>query len=82
MSCIDGSLNGCDQPEADEEEGELESSETGRLSPRDEQRIERLFVEAKDDRSKAYELKSELDRLQAFADYEERFLDLFKKPEA
>jgi uncharacterized protein len=69
------------QPEADEEEGELESEETGRLSPREEQRIERLFVEAKDDRSKAYELKSELDRLNVFADYEERFLDLFKKPE-
>jgi proteasome assembly chaperone (PAC2) family protein len=69
------------QPEVDEEGGELESEESDRLSPREEQRIERLFLEAKDDRSKAYELKSELDRLQVFADYEERFLDLFKKPE-
>ncbi|MEQ1830168.1 MAG: PAC2 family protein, partial [Pirellula sp.] len=68
-------------PEADEEGGELESEETSRLSSREEQRIERLFVEARHDRSKAYELKSELDRLQVFADYEERFLDLFKKTE-
>ncbi len=70
------------QPESDDEEGELESDDIGRLGPRDEQRIERLFGEAKQDRSKAYELKSELDRLHVFADYEERFLDLFKKPES
>ncbi len=31
---------------------------------------------------KAYELKSELDRLNVFQEYENRFLDLFKKPEA
>ena len=31
------------------------------------------------DRSKAYELKRELDRLEVFADYEDRFLDLFSK---
>jgi uncharacterized protein len=70
------------QPEMDEEGGELESEDKDQLSPRDEQRIEKLFDEARQDRSKAYELKSELDRLQVFADYEERFLDLFKKPES
>jgi hypothetical protein len=34
------------------------------------------------DRSKAYELKNELDRLDVFRDYEDRFLDLFKKAES
>ncbi len=49
------------------------------LSPEDEQRIEVLFEAAKKDRSRAYELKRELDRLDVFADYEDRFLDLFKQ---
>jgi len=31
------------------------------------------------DRSKALELRQELDRLSVFKDYEDRFLDLFKK---
>ncbi len=51
------------------------------LGPEDQQRIEQLFQQAQQDRSKAYELKRELDRLGAFAEYEDRFLDLFKKPE-
>jgi len=50
------------------------------LDPADDQRIERLFREAEDDRSKAYELKRELDRLEVFPEYEDRFLDLFKGP--
>ena len=33
------------------------------------------------DRSKAFELKQELDRLGLFKEYEDRFLDLFKKTE-
>ena len=49
------------------------------LAPEDEKLIERLFAEAKQDRSKAYELKRELDRLDVFGEYEDRFLDLFKK---
>lgn len=49
------------------------------LAPEDERRIEELFVAARQDRSRAYELKSELDRLKVFAEYEDRFLDLFKK---
>ena len=49
------------------------------LDPEDEQRIESLFEAARQDRSRAYELKRELDRLEVFSDYEDRFLDLFKK---
>ena len=51
------------------------------LKPEDEQRIEDLFEQSADDRSKAYLLKQELDRLGVFADYEDRFLDLFKQEE-
>jgi proteasome assembly chaperone (PAC2) family protein len=51
------------------------------LAPEQGQRIEELFSQAKHDRSKAYELKRELDRLDRFAEYEDRFLDLFKTPE-
>jgi hypothetical protein len=47
----------------------------------DQQRIERLFEQAGKDRSKAFELKQELDRLGVFKDYEDRFLDLFKEPD-
>ena len=43
-------------------------------------RIEELFARAADDRSKAFELKRELDRLGVFKQYEDRFLDLFKHP--
>lgn len=46
----------------------------------DRQRIERLFEEAAADLSRAYELKAELDRLKLFAEFEDRFLDLFKNP--
>jgi len=52
-----------------------------RLRHEDAQRIERLFAEATSDRSKALTLKAELDRLGAFRDYEDRFLDLFKRAE-
>ena len=70
-----------------EEEPEFETAyasdqpEEPRLLPADEQRLERLFDQAREDRSKAYELKNELDRLGVFKDYEDRFLDLFKKQE-
>lgn len=49
------------------------------LDPEDAARIEALFEAASRDRSKAYELKSELDRLEVFSQYEDRFLDLFKQ---
>lgn len=64
------------RPAAEEEEPEEE-----RLSTEDRERIERLFELAREDRARAYELKGELDRLGVFAQYEDRFLDLFKTPE-
>jgi len=66
----------------EEEPGEFEPAEPPGASPEDERRIEELFEQAQDDRTKAYELKQELDRLGLFKQYEDRFLDLFKKPEA
>lgn len=78
-----------DEDEADEEvedDGEpaeaepaAEEKKPGR-DPKAVERVESLFAEATADRSKAFELKRELDRLGWFAEYEDRFLDLFKKP--
>lgn len=64
-----------------EEEGSLPESaaEEERLGAAEKQRIEGLFAQATRDRTKAFELKQELDRLGVFKDYEDRFLDLFKK---
>jgi len=42
-------------------------------------KIEKLFQDAKVDISKANELKTELDKWNAYKEYEDRFLDLFKK---
>lgn len=50
------------------------------LSEADRDQIETLFFAAEQDRSKAFELKQELDRLEVFHEYEDRFLDLFKDP--
>lgn len=63
----------------EEEESRPEPTEEKRLAPADQQRIDRLFEQAAQDRSKAFELKRELDRLGIFQEYEDRFLDLFKK---
>jgi proteasome assembly chaperone (PAC2) family protein len=62
-----------------EEEFASEPAEEKQLARADRQRIESLFQQATQDRSKAFELKQELDRLGIFKDYEDRFLDLFKK---
>ena len=63
-----------------EEEGQaLEPAEEQQLRPADHERLEALFDQAEKDRSKAFELKQELDRLGIFKEYEDRFLDLFKK---
>lgn len=67
------------RPQAESEEESVFTTPEQRLEPADEQLIEKLFVAASQDRSRAYELKNELDRLGIFADYEDRFLDLFKK---
>ncbi|HRZ13948.1 MAG TPA: PAC2 family protein [Candidatus Omnitrophota bacterium] len=43
------------------------------------EKIEKLFLQAKNDITKANELKFELDKWNVYKDYEDRFLDLFKK---
>jgi proteasome assembly chaperone (PAC2) family protein len=59
------------EPVAEEEKG---------LAAKDKQHLEELFEQAIADRSKAYLLKNELDRLNVFKEYEDRFLNLFRKP--
>jgi proteasome assembly chaperone (PAC2) family protein len=49
-------------------------------SSEDRDLVEKLFRLATKNRAKAYELKRELDRLGLYREYEDRFLDLFKKP--
>ncbi len=68
-------------PEAAEAEGEggQEPPSPPRLGYADRERVERLFEEARKDRARAFELKRELDRLGVFEQYEDRFLDLFKR---
>jgi hypothetical protein len=68
-----------ESPHAEEAEPAEEPAEGG-VAPADERRIESLFAQATADRSKAFELKRELDRLGVFEEYEDRFLDLFSKP--
>jgi proteasome assembly chaperone (PAC2) family protein len=68
-----------ESPAADEETAVPEPSDEG-LAPEDQQHIELLFDQAIQDRAHAYELKRELDRLGAYRRFEDRFLDLFKKP--
>ncbi|MCX5999881.1 MAG: hypothetical protein NTU41_09925 [Chloroflexi bacterium] len=41
--------------------------------------IEQLFLEARDERAKVYELEAELRRWGLFEEYEDRFLDLFRR---
>lgn len=45
----------------------------------DAERLEALFAQARKDRTKAFELKKELDRLGRFREYEDRFLSLFRE---
>lgn len=51
------------------------------LEPAARARLEQLFTEAAADRSKAVQLKEHLDRLGVFAQYENRFLDIFRRAE-
>ena len=64
---------------AEEEAYSTEPAEEERFRSADQQRIEGLFGQAAKDRSMAFELKQELDRLGIFKEYEDRFLDLFKQ---
>jgi uncharacterized protein len=73
-----------EEGEPQEEAAEGEESDEPKPSarrPSAHARIEQLFEAAAKDRSKAFELKQELDRFGLFREYEDRFLDLFKKPE-
>jgi len=69
------------QTPVEDESVQQESAPEAGLSPDDQRRIERLFEQAEEDRTSAYELKRELDRLGVYRDYADRFLDLFKKQE-
>lgn len=71
--------NGGEEAAAEEQEEQPEPPQAEPRSPRRRERIEQLFEQAEKDRSKAFELKQELDRLGVFKEYEDRFLDLFKK---
>jgi uncharacterized protein len=78
QKAIENRLSGeSEEDEDDDFRSSLQEDE--RLSSTDEQLIERLFEQAHSNRAKAYELKRELDRLEVFDEYEDRFLDLFKK---
>jgi uncharacterized protein len=70
-----------DDDDEDESEGYMTAEQTAEEEPEapDRGRVEELFAEAEKDRSKSFELKQELDRLGLFKEYEDRFLDLFKK---
>ena len=67
-------------PQAGEPEGASSGSEAASQDAQDViQRIESLFLLAEQDRGKAQDLKAELDRHGLFREYENRFLDLFRK---
>lgn len=66
----------------DSDEPEIETVEPRTqkgLDPKTRLGIEKLFRDARSDRDIAVKLKSELDRLGVFGEYENRFLDLFKQ---
>ena len=69
-------------PEAETDEPADEQAKKSKKPALDfatRQRIESMFEAANQDRTKAFALKEELDRLGVFEQYENRFLDLFKK---
>lgn len=77
--------------DVEEADGDDETEDEGDAAPADGQetasaldeptqrKIEQLFDAAEKDRGRAMRLKQELDRLNVFKQYEDRFLDLFKK---
>ena len=77
---LDEDVNPSEETEEGFDIGSVSSAgDSNLLSNQDQERIELLFDAASTDRSKAYELKRELDRLQVFRQYENRFLDLFRQ---
>jgi proteasome assembly chaperone (PAC2) family protein len=79
LTQVDGAT---EQPsdDSDDEMPVFDSPEPDSVRPEDRARIEFLFKRAQADRSVAYELKRELDRLNLYRENEDRFLDLFDKP--
>lgn len=69
------------QQDRDEPSGDDESDDEPKLDYNTRRKIENMFEEAARNREKAFQLKEELDRLGVFKQYEDRFLDLFKKAE-
>jgi predicted ATP-grasp superfamily ATP-dependent carboligase len=82
-AAIDTSPGAADDSDAGEEHEPPAAGPPEPPSPRDfradRARIEDLFRQAAHDRSKTFELKRELDRTGLFKEYENRFLDLFRK---
>jgi hypothetical protein len=72
-------FSGNDEDEDEESEPESVEIEGVEGEEPDRDRIAEMFQAAAKDRSKAFELKRELDRLGLFKEYEDRFLDLFQK---
>ncbi|MDD5566563.1 MAG: PAC2 family protein [Candidatus Omnitrophica bacterium] len=68
-------------PIGDEEIEKIKKSlsQLTRLPSSIKEKIDKLFIQAGQDISKANELKSELDKWNVYKEYEDRFLDLFKK---
>ncbi|MEW6074979.1 MAG: PAC2 family protein [Candidatus Omnitrophota bacterium] len=68
-------------PIGDEEIEKIKKSlsQLTRLPSSIKEKIDKLFLQAGQDISKANELKSELDKWNVYKEYEDRFLDLFKK---
>jgi len=74
---------GAEVPEFEANAGEPKAAEPARkgLDLATREKIERLFEAARKDRAQGVGLKQELDRLGVFSQYENRFLDLFKRAE-
>ena len=79
----DSEFSASDFPEPPDEDGDSEGSESAKpkLDEAARRFVERLFRNAEEDRSKAMHLKEFLDRHGVFEQYEDRFLDLFRKAE-
>lgn len=69
-----------DEAPLEEEVITPETTNGAGLSPEEKDEINTLFIAAEQDRSRAFELKQLLDELNAFREYEDRFLDLFQEP--
>lgn len=68
-----------EKTEESPELSDVDVPDSEKQNEEDRKRIDQLFERAAEDRSRAYELKNELDRLGVFKDYEDRFLDLFRE---